>query len=474
MQYGGRFDIEKLISRIARERVPKIYFVGIGGVSVSSLAMESLRRGYEVAGSDRSGSDLTSRLEDLGAEVHIGHDGRNVTNFGPDMLVYSAAIHDDNPEMKAARAGGVPVFRRAEYLGYIMSAYGTRVGVCGMHGKSTTTGLVSHLLIDAGMDPSVEVGAAVSELGGCCRDGESGLFVYEACEYTDSFLYTAPTDVIVTNIDLEHLDWFKDLGAIISSFGKFISMSRRAVVNAADENVMKACEGYEGELITYSADGNVPADYSCGDIEYVHGHPEFDVYEKGVRLLRARLGLVGYHNVMNALAAVAEVRALGASAESVEKSLPSFTGCSRRFEYIGKTKNGAVLYDDYAHHPTEIAATIRSAKSFGYDRVVIIHQPHTYSRLQSLYGSYSELFRSGNLLSEKDVVIFADIYAAREDAADFHVSSEQLAADTGRTYLGGFDSIAGWVNENAGPGDIVLTVGAGDVVRLTKMIEMKD
>lgn len=473
MSYDGRRDIERLIDGIVKTRAPRVYFIGLGGVSVSSLALESLERGYAVSGSDRSESELTDKVAAAGGEVHIGHDAANVRAFCPDLLVYSAAIHDDNPEMMAAREENIPVFRRAEYLGYIMSDSRVRVGVCGMHGKSTTTGLVSHLLIDGGLDPTVEVGAPVAELGGCCRDGEGGIFVYEACEYTDSFLYTAPTDVIVTNIDLEHLDWFSGLDAIIASFRRFISMSRRAVLNAADENIMRAAEGYEGEIITYSADPSVKADYTCGEIIYDHGHPSFDVYERGTLLLHASLGLAGAHNAMNALAAIAEARALGVAASSIERSLPVFTGCQRRFERIGVTKNGALFYDDYAHHPTEIAAILKTVKTLGCRRSVIIHQPHTYSRLQGLYDSYTELFRPGEILSDTDVVIFADIYAAREKAEDYHVSSERLAADTGRMYLGSFENIARWIDENTGEGDVVMTVGAGDVVKLTKMVAMR-
>ena len=473
MNYDGRREAERLINEISAKRPPRVYFIGIGGVSVSSLAMESLRRGYAVAGSDRTASPLTDKVASLGGTVNIGHDAANVAAFKPDLLVYSAAVHDDNPEMIAARGNGVPVFRRAEYLGYIMSGYSMRLGVCGMHGKSTTTGLVSALLIAGGLDPNVEVGAAVKDLGGCCRDGEGDLFVYEACEYTDSFLYTAPTDVIVTNIDLEHLDWFRDLDAIVASFRRFIGMSRRAVVNAADKNVMRACEGYDGELITYSADPDIPADYSCGEITYDHGRPSFVVYERRKKLLCARLSLTGYHNVMNSLAAVAAARAAGVPAEIIEAALPGFTGCERRFQLIGELESGAVLYDDYAHHPTEIAATLNTVKRLAYSRAVVIHQPHTYSRLQGLYDDYAELFRAGKVLSGSDVVIFADIYAARENAEDFSVSSEKLAKDTGRLYLGGFDKIARWIDDNTREGDIVLTVGAGDIVKITGMVRMK-
>ncbi|NLZ36418.1 MAG: UDP-N-acetylmuramate--L-alanine ligase [Clostridiales bacterium] len=464
-------NIDRIINRkLAEGKQPKVYFIGIGGVSVSSLAVASMERGFKSAGSDRNESDLTEMVKRRGADVNIGHDCENVRRFSPDLLVYSAAIHSDNPELVFAHNNGIPCFTRAEYLGYIMSDYNNRIGVSGMHGKSTTTALLSLLFISAGLDPTVEVGAAVAQLGGNCREGGRDFFIYEACEYTDSFLATSPTEVIVTNIETEHLDYFNDLDHILESFAKYIGMSKTAVVNADDPNVLAAADGYKGRLVTFSLGEDKSADYRAENIKWKNGCASFDLIERGEKLTSCELSVVGTHNIYNALAAIASARINGVGADVIASVLPQFTGCARRFERIGILGGGAVVYDDYAHHPSEVEATLEAVSRLGFDRVITVFQPHTFSRLSDFYDSFKEVF-----LSKKagDEAIIADIYAARENAADFSVSSEQFAADTGSRYLGGFAEIAGWLEENTRSGDLVITMGAGDVIKLHKLLKFR-
>jgi UDP-N-acetylmuramate--alanine ligase len=464
-------NIYRIINqKISEGRQPRVYFIGIGGVSVSSLAIASMERGFKAAGSDRNESDLTESVKNRGAEINIGHNAENVKRFSPDMIVYSAAIHGDNPELIYAHENGIPCFSRAEYLGYIMSDYNNRIGISGMHGKSTTTAMISLLFVAAGFDPTVEVGAAVKQLGGNCREGGRDYFIYEACEYTDSYLATSPTEVVVTNIETEHLDYFHDLEHILKSFAKFIGMSKTAVVNADDPNVLAASDGYKGRLITFSLGKDKSADYRADNITWKNGCASFDIIERGEKLVSCDLSVVGIYNIYNALAAIASARINGIGADVIKSTLPQFTGCARRFERIGILSGGAVLYDDYAHHPSEVEATLEAVSRLGFKRVITVFQPHTFSRLADFYDRFKEIFTSKK---PGDEMIISDIFAARENPADFSVSSERFAADTGSKYLGGFAEIAGWLEENTRSGDLVITMGAGDVVKLHKLLKLK-
>ncbi|MFA6947775.1 MAG: UDP-N-acetylmuramate--L-alanine ligase [Eubacteriales bacterium] len=431
-----------------------IYFIGVGGVSMSSLARVALSDGLSVGGSDRTPSQITDELRAAGVRLNIGHSAENVEGW--DAVVYNAAIHEDNPERMRAAELNIPQFRRAEYLGYVMLRYQNRIGIAGMHGKSTTTSMAAHLLCGAGIDASVECGAVMPEFGGAMRDGSSDTFVFEACEYTDSFLSFYPTVAVVLNIAPEHLDYFSGMDHIRKSFRKYIDIAGKAVVNFDCADVRAVCDGYAGTLITYALGRE--ADYTAKNIRYEGGFAHFDIAERGMPLCSASLAVPGEHNISNALAACACARLCGVSGGDISRLLATFTGCHRRFEKVGQTQNGVPVYDDYAHHPDEIRATLAGVRRLGYKRILTIFQPHTYSRTATLYDDFKKAF------GDTDLLYICDIFAARE-VNSYGVSSQRLAADTGAVYCDSFADAARRTAKEAKPGDIILTMGAGDVYK---------
>lgn len=447
--------------------VRSVFFIGIGGVNMSSLAELTQRRGLSVSGSDRTETALTKKLESEGITVYYSHDARHIE--GVDAVVYTVAISSDNPEYMAALSRGIPVISRADYLGYLMTSFVNRIGVSGMHGKSTTTSMFAAAFSEAGTDPTVLCGAVMPGWDSSYVLGKNDYFIFEACEYMDSFLDFNPTVAVILNIELDHVDYFKNVTQIRRSFANFAALTGRdglAVVNADDDNVRLAMGGFRGNVITFSAAGKTdpddedPADFYARNVDMSRGLPSFEIVSHGKLLAKLDLSVPGKHNVMNALAAFATGYAFGLDPSALTRGISAFTGTARRMEYKGKFC-GADVYDDYGHHPTEIAATLRGCRDMGYDRVFCIFQPHTYSRTYSLFDEFA------NALSLADETFLIDIYAAREKET-FGVSSEKLAAAApGNVFYEPSPSslpakLSGMLRER----DALIVMGAGDIYKL--------
>ncbi len=431
---------------------------------MSGLAEILAGRGFRISGSDASASPLTKHLEELGVKVFIGQSADNIGD-GIDCVVYSAAIHPDNPEFAAAKAAGLPMLTRAELLGEIMRCYEVPIAVAGTHGKTTTTSMCAHILMRGGMDPTVTVGGILPSIGGNIRVGRSGVFVAEACEYTNSFLSFFPKIELILNVDADHLDFFKDLDDIAESFHRFASLlpeDGTLIINRGTAKYDAVVGGIDREIITYGLD--CAADYTAGDIRYdENGCGSFVCLERGNELGRFDLRVPGAHNVSNALAAIALGRKTGLDPETIREGLLSFTGTERRFEYKGSVQ-GAVVIDDYAHHPTEIAATLAAARNHPHDRLIVAFQPHTYTRTKALLPEFADA------LSAADEVVLADIYAAREKNT-IGISSDDLRAEiekrgTAARYFPTFGEIENYLKSQLREGDLLITMGAGNIVEV--------
>lgn len=437
-----------------------VYFLGIGGITMSSLAHVTFLHGFKVGGSDRTLSPLTDRLAAEGIEIFEGHRAEQIDGY--DALVYTVAVSNDTPELVRARERNIPIISRSDYLGYLMRGYTRRIGLAGMHGKSTATSMTTEVFLAANADPTVISGAELSSIKGAYRIGGRENFIFESCEYMDSFLDFYPTTAVVLNIEMDHVDYFKDLDQIKRSFRAYIDKTRGcgcAVLNADDENVMDMARGFSGSILTFGI--YKEADIMAKNIVYSKDGVTFDICHGSMKK-HIKMSVGGEHIVYNALAAAACAILAGVPSQYIAEGLGNFKGASRRMEFKGKV-NGADVYDDYAHHPTEIAATLNAVKQRGYDRVICIYQPHTYSRTKGLYEGFIESLRLSN------ITVMADIYAARETDT-LGVSSEQLAKDIGggALYFDSFEKIANWIKSNAREGDIVLTMGAGNITNLSK------
>lgn len=428
-----------------------VHLVGIGGVSMRPLGLVLKGMGMEVTGSDMNASVSTDELIGQGIPVAIGHRAENIE--GADCIIRTAAAHNDNPEIAAARAAGIPVFERAQAWGEIMKSYHNAVCVSGTHGKTTTTSMLTHILMEANMDPTVMIGGYLPLLHAGHRVGHGDTIVLESCEYCDSFLNFFPTLAIVLNVEADHLDYFKDLADIQKSFHKFAALATFGVVaNGDDPHTVQAMEG-----IDYVS-------FGLGEGNRIHAanmHPDwrhFDVICDGKYYCHLDMGVLGRHNAMNALAASAAAWMMGIPGETVSKGIQSFHGAGRRMEFKGKF-HGADVYDDYAHHPDELKATLEAVRSMGYKRVVLAFQPHTYSRTKALFDDFVRE------LKKSDVVVLAEIYAARERNT-IGISSVQLAEQIpGAVYCETLPDVTAYLRENVREGDIVVTMGAGDIFR---------
>lgn len=437
-----------------------VHFVGIGGISMSAIAHILIGSGASVTGSDRSDSAIIESLRKSGAKIFIGHSSKNIEN--PDLVVYTAAISHDNPELSAAREKGIPTMERAEFLGRLMEEYEMPIAISGTHGKTTTTSMLSCTLLDAGLNPTILVGGELSQINGNFHLGSKKHLVFEACEYVDSFLHFNPYCAIVLNIEADHLDYFSGIEQIKQSFGKFLCKIPKegfAVLNADDENVMQAAKDAKCRKVLYGDKGF----YKAEDISFdERGCPRFTVCF-GEEKERVSLNVTGTHNVSNALATFATAHNLGAAPKMIAKGIESFTGTARRFEYKGDV-GGAKVYDDYAHHPTEIQATLEAAGKIPHARIWCIFQPHTYTRTRALMDEFAKS------LSVADKVIVTDIYAAREPN-DGKTHSSQLAKKIdGAMYISDFGEIAEYVKKNVTKDDIVITMGAGTITTLSQML----
>ncbi len=436
----------------------RAHLVGIGGVSMSPLAEVLHGMGIRVTGSDINEGDAVRRLRSLGVDVKIGHSASNAE--GADFIVRTAAVHDDNPEIAAARAMGIPVFERTQAWGAMMRGYKNAICVSGTHGKTTTTSMITHIFTMADKDPTVMIGGTLPLLNSGYRVGNGDTIVMEACEYYNSFLSFFPTVAVILNIDADHLDFFKDIDDIKSSFCSFAALVPPGgfiVANADDKNTMEALERLGREILTFGFSEN--AAVRGENIIMTEAGSEFDVVFKNRLYAHVRLKVPGMHNVSNALAASAAAAALKVPPEAVEKGLYGFTGAGRRFEYKGEYR-GARVYDDYAHHPRELRALLEMATNLGYNRVICAFQPHTYSRTKALFDDFVRELKLA------DKVYLAEIYAAREDN-DVGIYSRDLAEKIeGAVCCESFEELERRLRETARKGDLILTVGAGDIYKV--------
>ncbi len=458
------FGQEKIASFMANAK--RLFFIGIGGINMSSLAHIAHLDGYTVAGYDRTRTALTERLAAEGITVYYEEDASHVADA--DAVVYTVAISQENPEYKAAMARGIPCISRADFLGYLMYGYRTRVGISGMHGKSTTTSMTAAVFMACDLDPTVCSGAEYAPMGGAYRIGGQEHFIFEACEYQDSFLHFYPTIAVVMNIEMDHVDYFHSMEQIRRSYAGFMTRTGAygiALVNADDDEVMLAAEDYPGKKITFGIQKD--ADYRAENISYDAGRAAFDVCSGGTVLARIALSVSGEHMVYDALAAFAAGHLCGADPARAAEALSAFGGARRRMEYRGKTRAGADVYDDYAHHPTEMRASLTAAQKMGYRRVVCVFQSHTYSRTAALLPDFL------GALTLADEVVIADIYAARETDT-LGVSAEGMAnALANAAAISDFGEIADYIEKTCTEGDMVITMGAGNIVKVADRLTAK-
>ena len=429
----------------------RVHLIGIGGVSMRPLGLVLQGMGLTVTGSDMNSSVSTDELIAKGIQVYIGHRQENIR--GADCIIRTAAAHNDNPEIAAARVAGIPVFERAQAWGVIMQAYKNAVCVAGTHGKTTTTSMVTHILMEANVDPTVMIGGYLPLLRAGHRVGKGDTIILESCEYCDSFLNFFPTLSVILNIEADHLDYFKDLADIQKSFRKFAQLSSGGILaNGDDPHVLEALKGLD--YVSFGLNPN----------NRVHGeniHPDWrhlDVYCDGVFYTHLDLNVLGRHNALNAIGAAGAAWMLGIPGEAVTRGLAAFSGAERRMQYKGSYR-GADIYDDYAHHPDELAATIDAVATMHYDRVILAFQPHTYTRTKALF---SDFIRQ---LKRVDKVVLAEIYAARERNT-VGISSKDLADQIpGAVYCETLPEVTSYLGSVARKGDVILTVGAGDIYR---------
>ena len=445
-----------------------VHMVGIGGVSMSGIA-EILRNwGISVTGSDSTQSAITDELNKRGIKVTIGNDIDSVKNA--DIVVYSAAISKDNPELVEAKKQNIKTMERADFLGEITKCYNNTVTIAGTHGKTTTTSMVSLSFLEAELDPSIQVGAILEEIGGNNRVGNSENFIIEACEYVESFLKFSPKSAIILNIDNDHLDYFKTFANVKKAFIKYVELLPEdgiLVVNGDDQNCLDLQKHTKARCVTYGIT-NKHTDFFAVNIVFdENGFPQFDVYQNDKFYARIKLSVPGMHNVSNCLACIAMCHEYGISSIDIQNALVNFKGADRRFEYKGMI-NGAKVFDDYGHHPTEIIATAKSLMNKKYNKSWVVFQPHTYSRTKNLLDDFAKA------LLNFDNIIIVDIYAARETNT-YGISSKDLvnkiqSFGTAARYIPDFNECVDYIKANVKPNDIVMTLGAGTVTKIGPML----
>lgn len=438
-----------------------VHFIGIGGISMSGLAEILLEEGFTISGSDAKQSALTDSLAKKGATIYIGQKASNLS-IRPALVVYTAAIREDNEEFKAAVDAGIPMLSRAELLGQIMDNYEKSIAVAGTHGKTTTTSMISQILLVAKADPTISVGGILEAIGGNIRVGGSEVFITEACEYTNSFLHFHPKYSIITSVEAEHLDFFKDIDDIRRSFHEFAGNTAHdgvLIINCQIAALDQITNNLSCSVTTYGLCEN--DDFYAKNITYNdHACGTYTLMHKTEDLGTVSLSVPGRHNVSNSLAAIALCLNLGLPLDVIKKGLLQFGGTKRRFEYKG-TKNGITVIDDYAHHPTEVAATLTAARNYPHGRIICVFQPHTYSRTKAFLSDFARV------LSMADIVVLADIYAAREKNT-IGISSKDLLAELQKNgqesyYFPSFDEIEKFLSEKCINNDLLITMGAGDV-----------
>lgn len=446
----------------------KIHMCGIGGVSMSGLAEILVNWGFDVTGSNNVENNATKKLKENGINVTIGHHSENVV--GADVVVYTAAINPENIELKTARLLNIETIERSDFLGEITRCYKDTITVAGTHGKSTTTSMLSLGFLEADKDPSIQVGADLSQINGNYKVGKSEYFVLEACEYVESFLKFSPKSTIILNIDNDHLDYFKNLDNIKNAFMKYVKLLPSdgvLVLNADDKNCLELKNYTESKVLTYGIE-NENANFVAKNIEFDNeGLASFDVYKNGEFYENIKLSVTGMHNVSNSLGCMAMCDAYGIESKDVKTALAKFTGAGRRFEFKGKV-NGASIYDDYGHHPTEIISTSKALMNKKFNKSWVVFQPHTYSRTVALLDEFAK-----SLLNFDNIIVL-DIYAAREKNT-YGISSKDLAdkiKSMGKEalYIPSFQECVKYLKENVKENDVVLTQGAGTVTEIGKML----
>ncbi|MBE6845166.1 MAG: UDP-N-acetylmuramate--L-alanine ligase [Ruminococcus sp.] len=456
-----------------------IHFIGIGGSGMYPLAQILHSQGYYLTGSDNNETETLDAVRKMGIPVFVGQRAENIE--GADLIVHTAAIMADNPELIASKASGVPVLERSELLGIVTGWYDNAICVSGTHGKTTTTSMLTQILYTAKVDLSAFIGGKLPCIGGSGRAGKSDIMVCEACEFVDTFLKLFPDVAVILNIDEDHLDYFKNLDNIIKSFHKFSEMATKAlIINGDDENTLKAVEGITGkEIISFGLDPK--NDFYAKDVTKISGmETRYTLMHKGSELGEITLHVAGVHNVMNSLAAAASAVYAGVDFESIAKGLSDFRGAGRRFEHIGTAK-GITIVDDYAHHPTELSVTLSAAMEMGYNKVWAVFQPFTFSRTAILLDEFADA------LSIPDVAVLTDIMGSREKNT-YDIYTEDLANKlsnavffeqdktaeyTDERKYRNFDDVCDYICENAKDGDLVITLGCGDVYKVAKMIYKK-
>ncbi len=432
-----------------------IHLIGIGGVSMSALAKLLKHLGADVQGSDRVKSQATIDLENRGIRVIYKHEADNVNDTN--LIIRTSAIHDDNAEIIRARELNIPILERAEAWGLIMEDYKNVICLSGTHGKTTTTSMMGHILMAASVDPTIMVGSDLPSIDGTIRIGAKSYFVAESCEYCNSFLNFKPTSAVVLNVEEDHLDFFKGIDDIIETFNNFLKLlpsNGIAAINGDDENALKCLENVTANVLTFGL--NEKNDVKACNIVSNNGYFTFDVYYKNDFYTTITLSVPGIHNVLNALSCVAVSIHLAIDKAAIAKGLLDFSGSSRRFQKIGSF-NDALVVDDYAHHPTEMIVTLKAASQMNFKRVIGIFQPHTYTRTQALWADFV------SALKLCDKVIIADIYAARE-INTIGISSENFVNELNNAiYIPDFDKICSYLTNEAGAGDLIITMGAGDI-----------
>ena len=441
-----------------------VHFMGIGGISMSGLAQILLDEGFTVSGSDSKQSALTEHLASLGAVISYGQRASNITD-DIDLVVYTAAISEDNPEYEEACSRGIPMMTRAALLGQIMRNYKLPIAISGTHGKTTTTSMISEVLLADNDDPTLSIGGILKSIGGNIRVGKSDYFVTEACEYTNSFLSFFPRISIILNIEEDHLDFFKDINDIRNSFHRFAQILPEdgyLIINGGIDRLDEITGDLPCHVITFGKDAS--CDYSYTDVTFDDfGRGSYTLLKKGTPSVKVSLGVVGEHNILNSLSVFALMDILGIDTNVVLKSLADFHGTDRRFEYKG-TIGGVTILDDYAHHPTEITATLKAAANYPHKTLWCVFQPHTYSRTNAFLKDFAKA------LTLADKVILADIYAAREKNT-IGITSKDLQAEVEKLgkecyYFHSFDEIENFLLKNCINGDLLITMGAGDVVKI--------
>ena len=441
--------------------VKRVHFIGIGGSGMCPLAEILHDWGYTVTGSDNNPGDNIDHLRALGVKVTLGQKAENLA--GAELIVYTAAILPDNPELVAAKAGEIPAVERAVLFGAITRRYNNCIGVSGTHGMTTVTAMLTQVLVMANADPTAVIGGVLPLIGSHGLTGKSETMVCEACEFHDHYLELSPDVAVILNIDADHLEYFKNLDNLIASFRKFASLTSRTVIYYGDdENTCRAVADLDKKKITFGFDPS--NDYSPANLRYNRGaFAEFDVQFHGMTIAHLKLNIPGKHNVINALAAFAAARNAGVSATDCEKGIAAFAGAGRRFEILGEI-NGITVADDYAHHPSELEATLTAAMQMDYNTVWAVFQPFTYSRTAILFDDFVRV------LQIPDRCVMTEIMGSRERNT-YNIYTKDLAEKIpGAVWYEGFDGVSAYTVEHAKPGDLIITLGCGDIYKAAKIM----